>query len=185
LLEFQITDSLSNISNSPIINSFDLETEIAQRKIQLEKSKLFPEFNIGYFNQQIDGVEGFKGFEAGMSMNLWFFQQRKNIKSSAIESEIAMNNKEYYVGNLTNQIKLMTEKFKIQNQEIQYFKQTGINSSQIIMKNAKIKFLQGEISYYEYLQALQTASEIQLSYAEKIFELNTTIITLNYLTGKK
>jgi cobalt-zinc-cadmium resistance protein CzcA len=79
----------------------------------------------------------------------------------------------------------MTEKFKIQNQEIQYFKQTGINSSQIIMKNAKIKFLQGEISYYEYLQALQTASEIQLSYAEKIFELNTTIITLNYLTGKK
>ncbi len=185
LLEFQISDSLSNISNSPIINSFDLETEIAQRKIQLEKSKLFPEFNIGYFNQQIDGVEGFKGFEAGMSMNLWFFQQRKNIKSSAIESEIAMNNKEYYVGNLTNQSKLMTEKFKIQNQEIQYFKQTGINSSQIIMKNAKIKFLQGEISYYEYLQALQTASEIQLSYAEKIFELNTTIITLNYLTGKK
>ena len=38
----------------------------------------------------------------------------------------------------------------------------------------------GDISYVEYVQSLETASQIQLNYSEAIYNYNQTIITIQY-----
>ena len=53
-----------------------------------------------------------------------------------------------------------------------------------ILKNASKEYQNGNISYLEYANSLETASDIQLKYNEAILNYNLTIINLQYLTNQ-
>ena len=51
-------------------------------------------------------------------------------------------------------------------------------NANLIIKNATKAYQNGDISYVEYVQSLETASQIQLNYSEAIYNYNQTIITI-------
>lgn len=54
----------------------------------------------------------------------------------------------------------------------------------LIIKNASKAYLNGDISYVEYVQSIETASSIQLNYNEAISNYNQTVINIQYLTNQ-
>ena len=83
----------------------------------------------------------------------------------------------------------LNEKFKalkIQLSQLQdalsYYEIEGDKLSEEILKTAHGSFRNGEIDFYQYIQSLESAYEIKLSYLDKLNEYNQTIITINYLT---
>jgi len=54
-----------------------------------------------------------------------------------------------------------------------------------MLTQAQRAFQAGEISYVEYLQALQTASEIRMNYLQALRDYNIAIVTLEYFQPTK
>ena len=54
----------------------------------------------------------------------------------------------------------------------------------LIVSTANVSYKSGEIGYIEYLQALQTATDVRLSYLQSVDQLNQSIININFLINK-
>jgi len=65
-----------------------------------------------------------------------------------------------------------------------YYEQTGVQQSELIIKNAKLAFEKGEISYLEWSMLMNNAVNIQLGHLQTLFQYNIALIELEYLTGK-
>jgi cobalt-zinc-cadmium resistance protein CzcA len=65
-----------------------------------------------------------------------------------------------------------------------YYKSTALPNAEIIISTAKVGFKSGDIGYIEYLQALQTATDVQLSYLQSVNQFNQSIININFLINK-
>ena len=67
-------------------------------------------------------------------------------------------------------------------ESINYYKNEGENLKNEIIKTANRSFKEGEIDFFQYIQSLETAKEIELSYLDNLNTYNQTIININYLT---
>jgi cobalt-zinc-cadmium resistance protein CzcA len=65
-----------------------------------------------------------------------------------------------------------------------YYKSTALPNADIIISTAKVGFKSGDIGYIEYLQALQTATDVQLSYLQSVNQINQSIVNINFLINK-
>lgn len=65
-----------------------------------------------------------------------------------------------------------------------YYKTTALPNVDIIINTATVSFKSGDIGYIEYLQALQTANDVRLSYLQSVNQLNQSIININFLLNK-
>ena len=76
------------------------------------------------------------------------------------------------------------EEFRKQERSLHYYEQTGVQQSELIIKNAKLAFENGEISYLEWSMLMNNAVNIQLGHLQTLFQYNMALIELEYLTGK-
>ena len=81
----------------------------------------------------------------------------------------------------------MQNAFQQYNQNLlqyNYYNSTALPNAEIIISTAKIGFKSGDIGYIEYLQALQTAIDVQLNYLQSINQINQSIVIINFLINK-
>jgi cobalt-zinc-cadmium resistance protein CzcA len=208
--EFTISDSgnfqpitLSNlfdttlITNNPSLKLLYQQAIIAEKNKNVETASTLPDFNVGYFNQSIIGFQNvngkdvlygsgdrFTGFNVGISIPLTFFSNTAKIKSLDFKQQALQ--KEADNGKLILQTQLQNA-FQQYNQNLSqynYYKSTALPNADIIISTAKVGFNSGGIGYIEYLQALQTAADVQLSYLQAVNNLNQSIININFLINK-
>ena len=176
------------------INSL-LNQEKQNKKV--ETASTLPDFNIGYFNQSLigtqtingadvyfDGNKRFQGLNVGISIPLTFFSNTAKIKSLDYKQQALQ--KEADNGKLVLQTQLQNV-FQQYNQNLSqynYYKTTALPNADIIISTAKVSFKSGDIGYIEYLQALQTATDVQLNYLQSINQINQSIININFLINK-
>ena len=67
---------------------------------------------------------------------------------------------------------------------VRYYEQSGMQQAELIIKNAKLSFEHGEISYLEWTMLMNSAVNIQLGYLDAAKQFNQTAITLAYLNNK-
>ena len=167
---------------------------IAEQNKKVETAYTLPDFNVGYFNQSLigtqtvngtdvffDGSKRFQGFNVGISIPLTFFSNASKIKSLDFKQQALQ--KEADNGKLILQTQLQNA-FQQYNQNLSqynYYKSTALPNAEIIISTAKVGFNSGDIGYIEYLQALQTATDVQLNYLQSINQINQSIININFL----
>jgi len=186
------------IANNPSLKVLYQQAVIAEKNKKVETASTLPDFNVGYFNQSLIGVQTingadvnfggskrFTGFNVGISIPITFFSNAQKVKSLNYKQQAFQ--KEADNGKLMLQSQLQNA-FAVYNQNLSqynYYKSTALPNADIIISTAKVGFKSGDIGYIEYLQALQTATDVQLSYLQSIHQINQTIININYLTGGK
>ena len=67
-------------------------------------------------------------------------------------------------------------------QSYSYYDEEGKNLSEEIFKTAKFSYKSGEINFFEYIQSLENAFGILLTYLDNLNLYNQTVIKINYLT---
>ena len=185
------------IANNPSLKVLYQQAVIAEQNKKLETASALPDFNVGYFNQSLIGVQNingadvnfdgskrFQGFNVGLSIPITFFSNASKVKSlnykqQALQTE-ANNGKLI----LQNQLQNAFQQYNQNLSQYNYYKSTALPNAEIIISTAKVGFKSGDIGYIEYLQALQTATDVQLSYLQSINQINQSIININFLTNK-
>lgn len=189
-------DSTQIIQNTSV-QLANNQIKIAEANHKLEKAAFFPEFSAGYFMQSMNGnqeVNGqmvtydsslsFTGFSVGVSLPI--FMGSTMAKSKAAQTRIALEkqNLSYLQAQVESQFLQQNKQLKTYKSLVDYYIQIAVPNANEILKNASKGYLNGAISYHEYVNSLETALKIQMNYGEAILNYNQTIINLQYLTNQ-
>ncbi len=149
---------------------------------QLEKQNLLPDLNVEYFQGTNNALNNtINGYQLGVKIPLFFSGNASKIKASKIAEEASEAEKQDYKIKLQSEYDSLLAKLEQYNEAINYYNNEGKTLSEEIIKTAERSLKEGEIDFFQYIQSIETASHIELSYLDNLNAYNQTIITINYL----
>lgn len=186
----------SSIVKNPLLAYQKQQIVIADKNINLEKSRSGPDFTVGYFNQSIIGVQNvngqdrnfsgsnrFQGVQAGISLPLFFKPYAARIKAAKIDKQVSESQYSLFQTNLQSQYQQAYQDVIKNARSIEYYEKSALPNTNLILKQGQIAFRSGDIGYIEFAQALRTYSEIRFNYLQAINQYNQSVYTLQYLIG--
>ncbi|WP_080777733.1 CusA/CzcA family heavy metal efflux RND transporter [Chryseobacterium phocaeense] len=191
-----ILDSTS-VANNPTVKAYYQEMEIAEKNKNVEKSQGLPEFSLGLTSQSLIGFhtkngqekfynagDRFNSFSVGVAIPLTFGATKARIKALEYEKQAAETNAKMQEKQLSAQLENAFGQYQQDIQQYEYYVSQAIPNAEKIVKAAQLGYKTGEISYVEYLFALQTATNIQLKYLESIQQVNQSVVTINSIINQ-
>ncbi|WP_100610255.1 CusA/CzcA family heavy metal efflux RND transporter [Confluentibacter lentus] len=148
---------------------------------QQEKQNLLPDLSIEYFQGSNSSLNNIQGYQFGLKIPLLFSGNASKIKASKIAQDIVEAEKQDYKVKLQAEYNMLLARLEQQDEAIRYYDSQGKTLSEEIIKTADRTFKEGEIDFFQYIQSMETAMEIELSYLNSIHAYNQTIIAINYL----
>jgi len=193
-LNFTATLDTSAISSHPQLKVLQQQKQVSLVNTQLQKQKLLPELNLGYYNQSIQGNGAdnvlypksarFNYVQFGVGVPLFFGSQMAKIKSGKTLQLISENNYQLGLQTMKTEYETAFKNYQTQLQTVKYFEETALQNANTITKTANQQFANGDINYLEWTMLINNAVSIQSNSADAVKELNQSIIQLNFLTSK-
>lgn len=184
-------------NNNPTLKLLYQNAIVAENNKKIEKSMALPEFTVGYFNQTLVGFQNisgndvffdkskrFTGVNVGISLPITFFSNTARIKSLGYRQQAlqkqADNGRQVLHAEFANALQQYNQGLSQYN----YYKTQALANVATMTNTAETGFNSGELSYIEYLMALQTATDVQMNYLLSINQLNQSVININFLINK-
>ncbi len=182
----------------PQIQYNQLQEQIAIAQTAVEKTKLSPDFTVGYSNQSIIGYHSEDGISqkyysggsrfhvASVTVGIPLFNSaaKARIKAGRIQEAVAGINAKATEQLMKHNLQQLTTTYKKEQNNLRYYENTGLQQAELIIQTAKLSFENGEISYLEWTTLMNNAVSIRLNYMDAVHQYNQTLIELEYLTGK-
>ncbi|OAD90289.1 multidrug transporter AcrB [Aequorivita soesokkakensis] len=174
--------SLSGMEAHPAIDYYQNRTDFYEAKRSLEKQHLLPDISLSYSLGSNSGLsQNLYAYQIGLKIPLLFSGNASKIKASKIAADVSQQQAEDYKIQLdSRKLQLLNEVSKYE-EALSYYETEGKSLSEEILKTANIGFKNGEIDFFQYIQSLENAYEIELQYLENLNNYNQAVIALNYL----
>ncbi len=196
-IEFSLNSDSISVSRNPYLGYIKQQVEVSKIEKKLERSKLLPDFNIGYFNQSMVGVQEvnnlprnfgkgdrFTGVQAGIAFPLWITPFTSRARAAKISEDIARTNSEGYSESLKGNYQAMLDEYKKYSSSVDYYEKQAVPEADIIIDQATRSYKAGALDYLDYVITLNRALTIRQNYLEALNNLNQSIVSLEYITGK-
>lgn len=189
----QISNLLNEegMKNHPSIQSLFQEAIIAEQSKKVERSQGLPDFTFGYVNQSLIGFQSVNGIEKffnsgsrfhfvniGITIPLTYGATKARIKSLDYKKQAAEENAKQQQNALASQMQNSLLQYQQDLHRYNYFRNEALPNAKEIVLAAQLGYKTGEISYIEYLFALQTTTDIQLNYLKTIQQINQSVINI-------
>jgi cobalt-zinc-cadmium resistance protein CzcA len=182
------------VETHPEVASLIKQKSIIQTHYALEKARLIPSLNFGYYTMSMIGQgadniyynakKQFQSILFGLNFPVFLKAPLSKIKAEKIQISIAENQLAYKSSELKNELKKEIVKVKNQLNVIKFYEQTSLSKIDELIKINNIKYYNGTISYPEWVSYLNNTIITRSNYLDAINELNQTIIQINYLTNQ-
>ena len=185
------------IANHPMLQAIYQNMQIAEQTKNVEKAQGLPDFKIGYSNQSLIGIQTINGVDKyfgagnrfnvvniGVAIPLTFGATKARIKSLEYQKQSLQTQAEYQTTLLNTQLQNTLAQYQQDVQQYNYYKTQALPNADDIVKAAQLGYRTGDITYVEYLYALQTATDIQLKYLQSIQQINQTVVNINSIINK-
>ncbi len=160
----------------------------------VEKSKLMPEFTLGYTNMSIRGIgaddkfydasKRFHTAQLGIAIPLFTAAQKARIRSSMIQARIAGEEMDYLEKKLRQDWNEAVQDYQVASAQLQYFQDSGIREAKQIEFTATRQLQQGEINFLDWVQLINQSIHLQQTYFDAVQQYNDAAIAIQFLTAK-
>jgi len=186
--EKELTKSaFSNMEETPDKNAYlKLQKQlisVSEKKYKLEKSQFSPDLSAGYFNQQIEGVKNFTGFQVGVKVPLFFWSQKGRTQAAKKNTEIATMKYEQTKLDVNVILNATFQEYQKHKSSLNYYETKGLKLADKLFVSANKAYKEGEVGYVEYLATIEQAITIKRNYLERLNLYNQTVNEINFLTG--
>jgi cobalt-zinc-cadmium resistance protein CzcA len=171
---------LYDVDSVPYVKTQRSLVDVMDRYYKIEKSKISPSLSAGYYNQEIDHIAGFQGWQIGFSFPLFFFPQKARSQAAYIELSRTENQYLYEKLKARREIENLLAKYDQMDKSIRYYEDQRLINAELINQNANLLYESGSIGYIEFVQNLTTSRQIWEDYIKLINEYNQYVIELNY-----
>ncbi len=186
----------SAVENHPSIQLLYQEAKIAEQNKKLERANSLPDFTFGYYNISLigmhskNGVEQFYGrgqrfsfVDVGITIPI-FTTSKAKIRSLDYQKQSLELNAQWQEQQLKTKLANALKQYEQYIAQFTYFKEQALPNANEIINAAKLGYSTGDISYVEYLFALQTTADIQLNYLNSIQQINEAVTLIHSLISK-
>ena len=184
-------------SSHPQAIYLNQQQQIAKAQTAVEKSKLLPDLNAGYFNQSFNGTQTvngvnrtfktsnrFSSLQLGVSVPLFFGAQKNKVSASRIKEQQVQVDLMAGLQALQSRYKQAAEEVSKYQKVVAYYENTGLPNAGLILKTANLQFTNGQINYLEFVMLINQAITLRSEYTEAVNNLNQAIIQINSLQNK-
>ncbi|TDQ08590.1 CusA/CzcA family heavy metal efflux RND transporter [Pedobacter metabolipauper] len=191
-----VTDT-AELKNNPLLELGKQQIEIAEKQKKLIGARSLPDITLGYFNQSLTGTQNvngqevffdrmdrFQGLNIGLSIPLFFGAQKARVRSAELSRQQQVSGYESSENRLKGEYQQAIQEYQKNKNSLQYYQTSALTNATLILKNSKIAYQSGEMTYNEFLINLKNVNVIHENYLMALLQLNQSIHTLEYLSGK-
>lgn len=175
---------LERTLNSPNVGLayFESSKEYYNSAIKLESQNLLPDLNFEYFQGTNSTLNSnINGYQIGLKIPLLFSGNASKIKASKLAFKAAEEQQKNYSLSYEAEFNSLLAKLEQLDEALMYYESQGKHLSEEIIKTAEQSFKHGEIDFFQFIQSIENAKEIELSYLENLNQYNQTVIAINHL----
>ncbi|MFA6335365.1 MAG: CusA/CzcA family heavy metal efflux RND transporter [Bacteroidales bacterium] len=195
--EFLQTADSSVLAINPSMGYIQQQVVISDFEKKLERSRMMPEFSIGYFSQTVRGTQEvngnprtfgtgdrFTGIQAGIAIPLWFVPYTSRTKAARIKEQAAQTDSEYYSKSLSDSYRSLLDEYYKYNSSLEFYEKQAVPEAELIIKYASKSYEAGSMDYLDFVQNISRALSIKQNYLDALNQYNQTIISIDLITGK-
>lgn len=171
------------MEKNPILNLYKNQLDYSKLVLRVEKNRMIPGLMGGYFNQAAPNTPTQYRLNYGITVPIAVWSYRAKIRSAKKGVEVAQSQSNLINNKLYSDFVQALSQYKQYSQSLSYFETIGRTQSRQIIESAQKSFKSGAISYYIYLQNLDQAFQIDLSYLEALRNYNQSIVNISYIKG--
>jgi len=188
-------DSLM-LPNNPSLALSKQQVQITEWQHKTEIAKALPDLRFGYFNQTLIGTQNvngqdqyfgsdkrFQGFQAGISIPLWFVPHTSRIKAASMATDIAQKQNESVELAIHQQYNQAIQEMSKNKSSLEYYNEAALKTADLLISQSKLAFKSGELDFTVLLLNLKQALSIRENYLTALQQYNASLITLQYLNG--
>ncbi|MCL2596833.1 MAG: CusA/CzcA family heavy metal efflux RND transporter [Paludibacter sp.] len=162
-------------------NNIENTSALYRSRLNLERNNWFPDINLEYFRGSNALMNGsMYGFQVGLSFPIFFsgnIAKNRAAKFDYMQWEAQRKNREALMNSFVDQKKSELEQ---KYESIRYYNESGKMLSDEIIKTAEMSYRNGEIDFFQYIQSLENAVNIQLDYLDNLLQYNQAYLELHY-----
>lgn len=177
-------DSDFDLSGSPTIEYAAQTAKVAERQVDLAKSRALPNFSVGYLNQGPRNTPMDYRFRASMGIPLWAGQYSASAKAAKAETQAAVSRMQAQSQAVLIESQRARTTFANALAMVQYQEKEALPRGQSMIAAAVRLQASGQVDYVTFLRTLDEAFSIQRDYVEQLRALNSARISLRYLLGQ-
>ena len=180
-LELPLLDDV-NASDSGLLYDeyYRSKVALAEEQLQNRNSRLFPSFSVGYFNQQLQGIEGYDGFMVGARVplfNLSNYQSRQLSKISLEQSNLETQQRIWERNSRMRQLKLQRKQLFSQLSDLRLTEGETDRNIATVRKSYTL----GEIDMLVLSNSLSALGAAEINQQKLLIRLHQLQAELNYL----
>ena len=151
------------------------QVEVSHLEKKVERSRMMPDFSIGYFSQTMQGIQEvngiprtfgpgdrFTGIQAGIAIPLWFVPYTSKTKAAKLKEQIAQTNAEYYSKSLNRQLSFVAwTNMPNTATVVDYYEKQAVPEADLIIEQATRSYKAGAMDYLDYILNLNRALRYQ------------------------
>ena len=182
-LHFKANLNLKEPLGSPEVSLYQNREAFFRAEKRLEKQQLLPDISLNYFQGTNESLNAnLYGYQLGLKIPILFGGKNARIKASKYAESASAKELDQYKVDLNLRKEVLLNELEQHTEALAYYETEGKQLSNEILKTALGNYKNGEINFYQYLQSLESAYEIQLAYLDKLQDYNHTVVAINYLT---
>jgi cobalt-zinc-cadmium resistance protein CzcA len=162
-------------------NNLENTTTLYQSRLNLERNNWLPNINVEYFQGTNSTMRGsMYGFQVGLSFPIFFTGNAA--KNKAAKLDLSQWNEQRKNREVLMNGFIAQKKSELQQKQeaISYYNESGNRLSDEIINTANTSYRNGEIDYFQYIQSLENAINIQLDYLDNLLQYNRAYLELYY-----
>ncbi|MCU0450075.1 MAG: CusA/CzcA family heavy metal efflux RND transporter [Bernardetiaceae bacterium] len=178
---------------NPVVGFNDRNVGYQEQLLRVERNHLLPGLTFGYFNQaDFTNREVFPNgtmppinrFQYGVTLPLWAWTYKANINAAKKGVQMAQTQARSTLLQLNGEYARALAKYRSDVENLNYFESVGLREAAEIFRDARTSYRLGSITYYQYLQNLELAFQLEMNYLDTLNDFNQSIIYLKYLRGE-
>lgn len=186
-----------SVEHNPLLGYIREQIEVSRIEKKLDRSKILPEFNLGYFSQTIVGTQEisgvprdfgrdfrFTGVQAGITVPLWYVPWSATAKAAKINENKALTEAENFRRTLAGNYQSLLEQYKKFSSTVDYYEKQAVPEADLIIDQASRSYNAGAMDYLDYVLTLDRALSIRQNYLDALISFRQTIISIENVTGK-
>jgi len=181
-IDLDFTTSFS-IDQNPILEIYDKEINRSKQEWKVEKSAFFPKFDLSYNKQTIDGINGYYGFESGLSIPLVFFSQKSKTKAAKINIQSCEQKYLEIKQEMLFSLNQKRNEYSSLKELIDYYIKEAIPLANEQITASRLAYKLGSIDYIQFIQNIETAINTKQEYLLNKNQLVNTAVEIKYLSG--
>lgn len=183
-ITFTIDKEVPDSTKTLVLKSYYQEYVLSQKMLSTQRASFFPGISAGYFNQQLEHINGFQGFSVGLSIPILSFKNYAAVRVASFQKMKAENELTYQTRKLQNEVDILYQKINQSKYRMISFLQHSLPESDLLVKQATYQYQVGAIDFHRFYFLFSQAMAVQYAYIDECLLYNHLILAYSYLTAK-